>query len=229
MARRNTILVLTGAFALLGASLFLAQAPSPVSAQSHPPAIASSKSGAGKASITAALPAHQSLAGLTRIEILPNNITILGPRYSQRVVVEGSFTDGHQEELTSLATLAVSNPKIAIVGKDNLTLPQSDGQTTISAAVGGHRATATINVKDFEQATTWSFRNDVLPVMTKMGCNSGPCHGAAAGKNGFKLTLRGYDPEVDYYTLTHQALAPTALRLIPRGRSMGGATSSVVE
>ena len=43
--------------------------------------------------------------------------------------------------------------------------------------------------------------------MTKMGCNSGPCHGAAAGKNGFKLTLRGYDPEVDYYTLTHQALA----------------------
>ena len=43
--------------------------------------------------------------------------------------------------------------------------------------------------------------------MTKMGCNSGPCHGAAAGKNGFKLTLRGYDPEMDYYTLTHQALA----------------------
>ena len=34
--------------------------------------------------------------------------------------------------------------------------------------------------------------------MTKMGCNSGPCHGATAGKNGFKLTLRGYDPEVDY-------------------------------
>ena len=47
----------------------------------------------------------------------------------------------------------------------------------------------------------------MLPVMTKMGCNSGPCHGAAAGKNGFKLTLRGYDPETDYYTLTHQALA----------------------
>ena len=36
--------------------------------------------------------------------------------------------------------------------------------------------------------------------MTKVGCNSGPCHGAAAGKNGFKLTLRGYDPITDYYT-----------------------------
>jgi hypothetical protein len=50
-----------------------------------------------------------------------------------------------------------------------------------------------------------SFRNQVIPVMTKAGCNSGSCHGAAAGKNGFKLTLRGYDPELDYLSLTRQA------------------------
>ena len=36
-----------------------------------------------------------------------------------------------------------------------------------------------------------SFRNQVIPVLTKVGCNSGACHGAAAGKNGFHLTLRG--------------------------------------
>ena len=147
------------------------------------------------------------MIGLAKIEILPSSISILGPRYSQRLVVEGTFADGHQEELTALATFTVSNPKVAIIDKDNFALPQGDGQATITATIRGHRATATVNVKDFEAATTWSFRNDVLPVMTKMGCNSGPCHGAAAGKNGFKLTLRGYDPEVDYYTLTHQALA----------------------
>jgi hypothetical protein len=50
-----------------------------------------------------------------------------------------------------------------------------------------------------------SFRNHVIPILTKAGCNSGACHGAAAGKNGFKLTLRGYDPETDYLTLTRQA------------------------
>jgi hypothetical protein len=50
-----------------------------------------------------------------------------------------------------------------------------------------------------------SFRNQVIPILTKAGCNSGSCHGAAAGKNGFKLTLRGYDPELDYLTLTRQA------------------------
>ena len=47
-----------------------------------------------------------------------------------------------------------------------------------------------------------SFRKHVIPVLTKMGCNSGACHGAAAGKNGFALTLRGYDPEADYDTIT---------------------------
>jgi len=51
----------------------------------------------------------------------------------------------------------------------------------------------------------WSFRNHVIPVLTKLGCNSGACHGAAAGKNGFKLTLRGYDPDVDFAVLTRQA------------------------
>src|SRR5437763_16394945 len=51
-----------------------------------------------------------------------------------------------------------------------------------------------------------SFRNDVQPILTRAGCNSGACHGAAAGKNGFKLSLRGYDDEGDYRTLTRQVL-----------------------
>ncbi len=54
--------------------------------------------------------------------------------------------------------------------------------------------------------TPVSFRNQVIPVLTKMGCNQGACHGALAGKNGFRLTLRGYDPDADYDTLTRQAV-----------------------
>ena len=96
-----------------------------------------------------------------------------------------------------------------------MVLPAGDGQATITATLQGRRATAPLTVSDFSFATTWSFRNDVLPVMTKVGCNSGPCHGAAAGKNGFKLTLRGFDPIADYYTLTRQALARRTDRLEP--------------
>ena len=60
-----------------------------------------------------------------------------------------------------------------------------------------------------------SFRNDVIPVLTKAGCNSGACHGALAGKNGFKLSLRGYDPEADHRVLTRQALARRIAKSAP--------------
>src|SRR5215210_3311804 len=60
-----------------------------------------------------------------------------------------------------------------------------------------------------------SFRKHVIPVLTKMGCNSGACHGAAAGKNGFALTLRGYDPAADYDTITRAAAGRRVNKLEP--------------
>ncbi len=57
-----------------------------------------------------------------------------------------------------------------------------------------------------ELATSaWEFQRHVLPVLTKSGCNSGACHGALAGKGGFKLSLRGYDPLGDYAAITLQS------------------------
>ena len=64
-------------------------------------------------------------------------------------------------------------------------------------------------------ASPVSFRKHVIPVLTKMGCNSGACHGAAAGKNGFALTLRGYDPEADYDTITRAAAGRRVNKLEP--------------
>ena len=48
-----------------------------------------------------------------------------------------------------------------------------------------------------------TFLRDVAPILNKAGCTSGPCHGAAKGKNGFKLSLRGYDPQFDYEALLY--------------------------
>lgn len=156
-----------------------------------------------------------SLATLTKMAILPAAVSITGPHYSQRLVVEGTFLDGHEEDLTSRATLAVSDPDLGTLNKEHVFLPSSDGRATITATLRGHRATAQLTISEYSTANIWSFRNDVLPVMTKVGCNSGPCHGAAAGKNGFKLSLRGYDPITDYYTLTHQALGRRTNRMQP--------------
>src|SRR6478736_6473622 len=46
-----------------------------------------------------------------------------------------------------------------------------------------------------------TFLRDVAPILNKVGCTAGTCHGSAKGKNGFKLSLRGYDPQFDYQAL----------------------------
>src|SRR5215475_5906513 len=55
-----------------------------------------------------------------------------------------------------------------------------------------------------QAATGVSFVRDVMPILNKAGCTQGTCHGAAKGKNGFKLSLRGYDPEYDYRALINE-------------------------
>lgn len=61
------------------------------------------------------------------------------------------------------------------------------------------------NANAEETAHRWSFRNDVQSVLTKQGCNMGACHGALSGKGGFILSLKGYDSEADYLSITRQA------------------------
>lgn len=56
-------------------------------------------------------------------------------------------------------------------------------------------------------AETISFRNDIMAVLSKAGCNAGPCHGNANGKGGFKLSLRGESPDLDFSALTHDQSA----------------------
>ena len=225
MKRRKTfaLALFTAPIAVAGA-LLQSPSQSPSSNRSEAPYHATdmSKPQSGDAAsktkhtpATVSVVTNSSLATLVKISILPTSVSITGPRYSQRILVEGTFRDGHEEELTSRAEISVSDATVAKVSQEDVLLPVGDGKAAITATVEGHRATVPLAIDGFSTATTWSFRNDVLPVMTKVGCNSGPCHGAAAGKNGFKLTLRGYDPIADYYTLTRQALARRTDRLEP--------------
>ncbi len=151
---------------------------------------------------------------LKKIYILPASVSLVGPAASQRLLVEAEFEDGHAADISAQAKLSSTRPEIALV-EGGFVHPLADGQAEVSASFRGRRSTVRVEVKDSHAPLAWSFRNQVLPVMTKMGCNSGACHGAAAGKNGFKLTLRGYDPDLDYLTLTRQALGRRTERLEP--------------
>jgi hypothetical protein len=139
------------------------------------------------------------------ISVLPATSELRTPESRQQLIAEADLGT-HQEDRTAGAAWSSSNPAVAAVDAKGVVKPVGDGEAVITARNRSLTATARVTVKGVGQPFTWSFRNHVIPVLTKMGCNQGACHGALAGKNGFKLTLRGYDPEVDYDTLTRQSV-----------------------
>jgi len=152
------------------------------------------------------------------IKIFPAEVVLGSRRSSQRIVVQGFYADGYSEDITAKAKLAVGDGKIAQVTSGVIT-PLANGSTAVTATLGGLSTSVPVSARSIDQTPKWSFRNHVIPVLTKTGCNMGACHGAAAGKNGFKLTLRGYDPEADYNVLTREAIGR---RISPQdpGRSL---------
>src|SRR5437868_7197892 len=145
------------------------------------------------------------LAAAPPLVVLPPSVELSGAADTHQLLAEAAV-DEHQEDWTRTAHWTSSNPAVARVDQTGLVTPATDGSATITATASGRTATASVRVRGAGAPSAWRFRNDVIPVLTKMGCNSGACHGALAGKNGFKLTLRGYAPEVDYDTLTRQAV-----------------------
>ena len=151
------------------------------------------------------------------IVILPQDITLTGANATHRLIVQRSQNSELTGELPDVV-LASDNSDIVDI-REGAAWAVGNGQTTITATVGKHRATTTVRVTDVEHPVPPGFRNHVLPVLAKTGCNSGACHGALAGKGGFKLSLRGYAPEADYQAITRQARG-RRIELSDPGRSL---------
>ena len=138
------------------------------------------------------------------IVLLPASFTLQGPMASQQLLVEKKRGQHLVGTPTEPFVIASDRPEVVKV-EGNVALPVANGRATLSVTVGPFTAHADVMVADMDQPFQWSFRNHVEPVLTKAGCNSGACHGAAAGKKGFRLSLQGYDPEGDFLSITRQA------------------------
>lgn len=85
-------------------------------------------------------------------------------------------------------------------------LPIADGSTTLSATwTNGASADFPVEVVHASEPAPIHFANQIVPIFTKNGCNGGGCHGKAAGQNGFRLSLLGFEPEEDYEHLVREA------------------------
>lgn len=119
----------------------------------------------------------------------------------QRVVVVGTREDGVTIDRTP--EVAVTFDKEGIAKYDNGSfISLADGEAVATITHSGNSITVPVKVANAAVNPSPSFVNDVEPVLMKAGCNAGSCHGAAQGKNGFRVSLFGFDPSLDYINLT---------------------------
>jgi hypothetical protein len=140
-------------------------------------------------------------AGVAALEIQPAKVQITRRNDYTQILVTAKYQDGSSADVTRAAKLELE----AALGELNARgqiHPKADGTTNLKVSFGGKAVSVPVHISGATRAFETDFVQDVNPVMTKLGCNQGTCHGAKDGKAGFKLSLRGYDPEYDIRSLT---------------------------
>ena len=140
-----------------------------------------------------------------RLEVFPAKVRLSGPEAAQRLVVVGVEGDGAKRDVTSEARLESRSPARVQVEPDGTLRPVGDGSGEVVVRVGSSQARVPVEVARAAQPRKVSFRNEVEPLLTKLGCNQGACHGSQHGKGGFKLSLLGFEPEADYTAIVKSA------------------------
>ncbi len=138
---------------------------------------------------------------IVSLEAFPPTIE-LDRRFAYRQLLLNAITaSGERLDVTRLAHLETPLSAVS-VSREGLVRASADGTGELIYSLGAQKITVPVTVTGQQAAFDASFVRDVMPVMSKMGCNAGTCHGSDQGKNGFKLSLRGYDPEFDHRALT---------------------------
>jgi WD40 repeat protein len=140
-------------------------------------------------------------ARLASLEVQPKEIR-LGNRFAYvQLLVTATLGSGETIDATRMVEPSLS-AEIALVSRSGLVSPTADGKGTLSVRLAGKTVTVPVTVLGQNAPVHVDFARDVAPVLSRLGCNAGTCHGSAQGKNGFKLSLRGYDPLYDVRALT---------------------------
>lgn len=144
------------------------------------------------------LPAGATVVGL---EVQPVAITLRTPYEYRQILLTGELSTGEHIDVTRMAHVDQGSPLVR-VSAEGLVRPQANGEGELVFSVAGKRVRVPLWVSGQGEPYRVSFVRDIMPVMSKVGCNAGTCHGSAKGKQGFKLSLRGYDPLADHQALT---------------------------
>lgn len=140
-----------------------------------------------------------------QLQIHPTEISLLSATDYAQLVITATYEEGQVVDVTRLAKFSTGSAGVSI---DSLGMVRSvsqadqskDQQAVVDIEFQGHRRQLPVRLPE-EASKRPDFFRDINPILTRLGCNSGTCHGAQQGKNGFQLSLRGYDPVGDLRAL----------------------------
>ncbi len=159
------------------------------------------------------------------VAIYPTKLDLRHPRQPHAIQVLGATTDGYSIDLRDQTQFTVADARVAAVDERGWVRPVGNGTTRVTVTVAGQTFSVPVTVQLPAAEPAISFRHEVMPVLSRAGCNAGACHGYSLGKNGFKLSLRGSDPDPDYTAILKQSfgrrvnpLAPETSLLVAKAR-----------
>jgi hypothetical protein len=140
-------------------------------------------------------------AKIVKLEAYPPRLELKTPFEYSQLLLTAHLAGGEQMDVTRLARIEAP-AQLVRVSATGVVRPIADGNCELKISLQGQTLALPVAVKGQKENYKVSFVRDVMPTLSRMGCNAGTCHGAAKGKNGFKLSLRGYDPLFDHRSLT---------------------------
>lgn len=146
---------------------------------------------------------------IASLSVEPGQISLKnGVDYAQ-VVVTATLKEGIRADVTRMVKFELPGA-LAQVNSWGLLAAKADGEGELAVSLGPHRVKVPIKVSGTAPAPSaeapspsapLDYIRDIQPVVSRLGCNAGTCHGSKEGKNGFKLSLRGYDAVFDLRAL----------------------------
>jgi hypothetical protein len=150
-------------------------------------------------------------AEVLSLSVQPAEVKLKGLDASAQLVVTAKLA-ARQQDLTGDVKYEVSNPAVARITTAGRIVPLANGTTEITAVYGDRKAKMSVTNESCDVNLPINFTNQIVPIFTKLGCNSGGCHGKSGGQNGFALSLLGFVPDLDYTSLVKEA---RGRRLLP--------------
>ncbi len=164
--------------------------------------------------LAAAAPIHAQDKPAT-LMVDPAVVSLRGPQAVYTLLVTGKTADGRVVDLTNNATYVSAQPAVATVSPRGVVRARKDGKAEIIVSAEGKTAKVQVEVRGAQEQRIYHFENDIMPLLNRFACNSAGCHGNAAGQNGFKFSVFGFDPMADYNALVKESRGRRVLPAAP--------------